>query len=146
VALTEAEKEQVALWRVIEAKDAELAKARAELKAEQRARTNAEKLCGQLKEAQVDVKSFKRRLGVLKGNAKEARQEARKMSDPFQSLQEEQKKSKVEWKRIQTRLTADVEITTDENARLKQEVASLTVETTKLKNEKDGAVRCAQQF
>jgi hypothetical protein len=43
-ALTEAEKEQVALRRAMEAKDAELAKVQAELEPEQRARTNAEQL------------------------------------------------------------------------------------------------------
>jgi hypothetical protein len=42
------------------------------------------------------------------------------MSNAFQMLQEEQKKSKAEWKRIQTQLTADVESTTEENGRLKQ--------------------------
>jgi chromosome segregation ATPase len=75
-ALTEAEKAKVSLRRAIEAKDAELAKVWAELEAERRARTNVEQLYGQLKDAQADVNSFKRRLGVLKGDAEEARQEA----------------------------------------------------------------------
>jgi oligoendopeptidase F len=80
---------------------------------------------------------------VLKGDAEEARQEDRRMSDAFEILQEEQRKSKAEWKQIQTRLTADVESTTVENGRLKQAVESLTAEITKLKNDKDGAVRRA---
>jgi hypothetical protein len=41
-ALIEVEKEQVALWWVMEVKDAELAKVWAELEAERRACTNAE--------------------------------------------------------------------------------------------------------
>jgi hypothetical protein len=57
--LTEAKKEQVALRRMLDGKDAELAKVRAELEAERRVRTAAEKLRGQLTEAQADVKSFK---------------------------------------------------------------------------------------
>jgi hypothetical protein len=58
--LTEAEKEQVSHWRAMEVKDTELAKVQAELEAERRARTNVEQLRGQLKDAQADVKSFKR--------------------------------------------------------------------------------------
>jgi hypothetical protein len=48
------------------------------------------------------------------------------MSGAFQILQEQQTKSRAEWKRIQTRLTADVESTTEENGRLKQAVESRT--------------------
>jgi hypothetical protein len=44
--LTEAEKEQVALQRMLDAKDTELAKVRALLEAERRARTDAETLRG----------------------------------------------------------------------------------------------------
>jgi lipopolysaccharide biosynthesis regulator YciM len=83
VALTEAEKEQVALRQAMDAKDSELAKVWVELEAERRARTNAEKLCGQLMEAQADVNSFKQRLGVAKEDAEEARKEAQKISDVF---------------------------------------------------------------
>jgi hypothetical protein len=89
VALTEAEKEQVVLRQVMEAKDAELAKVWAKLEEERRAHTDAEQPRRQLKEAHADVKSFKRQFGMLKGDAEEARQEARKMSDAFQILQEE---------------------------------------------------------
>jgi hypothetical protein len=58
---------------MLDAKDAELAKVWAELEAERRARTNAEKLRGQLTKAQTDVKSFKKRLGMAKADAEEAR-------------------------------------------------------------------------
>jgi chromosome segregation ATPase len=68
------------------------------------------------------------------------------MSNAFQILQEEQKRRSAEWKRIRTRLTADVESTFEENGRLKQAIASLTGEAAKLKDEKDGAVRRARQF
>jgi hypothetical protein len=51
-ALTEDEKEQSKLRRK---RDTDLAKVRAELDAEWRARTDAEQLRGQLSEAQVDV-------------------------------------------------------------------------------------------
>jgi RNA polymerase-interacting CarD/CdnL/TRCF family regulator len=80
---------------------------------------------------------------LAKGDAEEVRQEARKISNAFQILQEEQKRKSAEWKRIQTQLTADVESTDKENGRLKQEVASWTVEAVKLKDEKDDAVRHA---
>jgi chromosome segregation ATPase len=84
----------------VEERDAELAKVRAELGAEPRAHTDAERLCGQLTEAQEDVKSLKRRLGVAKTDAEEAGKEAHKISDSFQILQEEQRRKSVEWKRI----------------------------------------------
>jgi uncharacterized protein YlxW (UPF0749 family) len=50
-ALTEAETEQSQLRKAVEERDAELAKVRAGLEVERRARTNAERLCGQLTEA-----------------------------------------------------------------------------------------------
>jgi hypothetical protein len=49
--------------------------------------------------------------------------------------------NKETWKRIQTRLVADVERTTEENGRLKQVLDSLNVETKKLKQEWDMVVR-----
>jgi RNA polymerase-interacting CarD/CdnL/TRCF family regulator len=55
---------------------------------------------------------------MAKADAKEARKEARKISDAFQILQEEQKKRSTEWNRIQTRLTVDVESTATKNGRL----------------------------
>jgi hypothetical protein len=60
-------------------------------------------------------------------------------------LNEEQQKSKDTWKRIQTRLVADVESTTEENGRFKKVVESLNVETKKLKQERDTAVRRHRQ-
>jgi hypothetical protein len=44
------------------------------------------------------------------------------------------------WKRIQTRLVADVESTTGENGTLNKVVESLNVETKKLKQERDMTV------
>jgi predicted nucleic acid-binding Zn-ribbon protein len=97
-------------------------------------------------EAQADVKSLKQQLGVAKTNAEEAVKEARKISNAFQILQEEQKKKSAKWKRIQHELTADVESTATENGRLKQEVGRLTAETGKLQEETYKAVKCALQF
>jgi hypothetical protein len=59
-------------------------------------------------------------MGVLKDDAEEARRDAQKMSDAFSMLNEEHQQSKEKWKRIQTRLVADVESTTEENVRLKK--------------------------
>jgi hypothetical protein len=144
--LTEVEKEQVVFRPVMEAKDAELAKVWVELEAERRAHTNVEQLRSQLKDVEADVMSFKRQLGILKGDVEEARQEAWRMYHAFQILEEEQRRRKAEWKRIQTRLTADVESTTEENGQLKQAVECVTAETTKQKNDRDSAVRRAWQF
>jgi hypothetical protein len=68
---------------------------------------------------------------VAKTDTEEAGREAQKMSDAFQILQEEQKWKSADWKRIQQRLTADVENTTAENGWLKQEVGRLTAEIAK---------------
>jgi hypothetical protein len=67
------------------------------------------------------------------------------MSTTFEMLTTEQQKNKETWKRIQTRLVADVESTTEENGRLKQVVDSLNAETKKLRQERDTAVRRHQQ-
>jgi uncharacterized protein YlxW (UPF0749 family) len=64
----------------------------------------------------------------------------------FRILQEEQKRKNVEWKRIQTRLMANMESTATENDYLQQEVRRLTAEATKLHAERDSTVRHAQQF
>jgi chromosome segregation ATPase len=97
VALPKAENEQSRLRRAVEERDAELAKVRVELDAERRACTDAERLCGQLAEAQADVKSLKRRCGMAKTNVEEVGREAQKISDAFQILREEQKKKSSEW-------------------------------------------------
>jgi hypothetical protein len=55
------------------------------------------------------------------------------MSDAFSMLTDEHQQSKEKWKRIQTRLVADVESMTEENSRLKKVVQSLNEETKKLK-------------
>jgi hypothetical protein len=56
-ALMEAEKGQAEVRKALEAKDAELAKVRADLDAERRSCANVEQLCCELWEAQADVKS-----------------------------------------------------------------------------------------
>jgi chromosome segregation ATPase len=145
-ALTEAEKEQSRLRRAVEERDEELAKVRAELEAERRTHTDAERLRGQLTETHADIKSLKRRLGMAKTDVEQAGIEARKISDAFQILQEEQKRKSAKWKRIQHRLTADVESMTTENGRLKQEVGRLTTETAKLREETEKAVQRALPF
>jgi hypothetical protein len=52
----------------------------------------------------------------------------------------------VEWKWIQTRLRAHNESTATENGWLQQGVRRLTVEATKLREERDGALQRALQF
>jgi predicted nucleic acid-binding Zn-ribbon protein len=67
------------------------------------------------------------------------------MSDAFEVQNTEMQKSKETWKRIQTRLVAEVERTNKENGKLKQAVESRNVETGKLKQERDAAVRRNRQ-
>jgi predicted nuclease with TOPRIM domain len=110
-ALTEAEKGQAELRKALEAKDAELAKVRADLDAERRSHTNAEQLRRELREPQADVKLLKRQVGILRGDVEEPRWNEQRMSDAFEMLNAKQQKSKETWKRIQTRLVADVEST-----------------------------------
>jgi hypothetical protein len=99
-ALTEAEKGQAELRKALEAKDAELARVRAETEAEQRSRTSAEQLRHELREAQAEVNSLRRRIGVLRGDVDEARWNEQRMSTAFEMLTVEQKKSKETWKHI----------------------------------------------
>jgi predicted nucleic acid-binding Zn-ribbon protein len=84
---------------------------------------------------------LKQRVGILRGDADEARQDAEKRSDAFSMLNEEYQQNKEKWKRIQTRLVADVESTTEENGRLKKVVDSLNPEMKKLKQEQDVAIQ-----
>jgi chromosome segregation ATPase len=56
--LSEAEKGQAGLRKPLEAKDAELAKVRAELEVKRRKCTDVEKLREELREAQADIKSL----------------------------------------------------------------------------------------
>jgi septal ring factor EnvC (AmiA/AmiB activator) len=98
--LSEAKKGQVELRKALEAKDAELAKVRAELEVERRTHTNVTQLCEELREAQADVKSLRRRNGVLKGDVDMARQNEKRMSEAFEMLNVEMKKSKDMWNRI----------------------------------------------
>jgi septal ring factor EnvC (AmiA/AmiB activator) len=94
VSLSEAEKGQAELRKALEAKDAELAKVRAELENECRKRTDVTKLCEEIREAQADVKSLRRQNGVLKGDLDAARQNEKRMLDAFEMLNAEMKKSK----------------------------------------------------
>jgi hypothetical protein len=64
-ALKESEKGQAELRKALEAKDAELAKVRVDLEAERRSRTNAKQLRRELREMQADVKSLRRRVGIV---------------------------------------------------------------------------------
>jgi hypothetical protein len=88
--LTEAEKGQAELRKVLEAKDAELTKVRADLDAEFRNRTNTEQLHRDLREARTNVKSLKQQVGILRGDVDEARWNEQRISDAFTMLNEEQ--------------------------------------------------------
>jgi chromosome segregation ATPase len=143
--LTEAEKGQAELRQALEAKDTELAAVRSELEAERRKRTNADQLREELQTAQADVKSLRRRNGVLRGDVDEARQNEKRMFDTFEVMNVELEKNKERWKQIQTRPVTEVERTNEENARLKQAMTSPNAATEKLKQERDEAVRGHQQ-
>jgi predicted nucleic acid-binding Zn-ribbon protein len=139
--LSEAEKGQAELRKALEAKDAELAKVRAELDVERRKRTDVDRFREELREVQADVKSLQRENGVLRGDVDIARLNEKCMSDAFEMLNAEMQKSKDTWKRIQSRLVADVERAYEENVRLSQSMASRNAETEKLKQERDATVR-----
>jgi predicted nuclease with TOPRIM domain len=121
-------------------KDAELAKVRAELEVECRTRTNATQLREELQEVQADVKALRHRNGVLKGDVDTARQNEKRMSEAFEMLNAEMKKSKDTWKRIQTRLVADVEQTTKDDGKLTQALENRQSAMEKLAQETDAAV------
>jgi chromosome segregation ATPase len=139
--LSEAEKGQAELRKALEAKDAELAKVRAELDVKRRKRTDVDRFREELREVQADVKSLQRENGVLRGDVDIARLNEKCMSDAFEMLNAEMQKSKDTWKRIQSRLVADVERAYEENVRLSQSMASRNAETEKLKQEWDATVR-----
>jgi predicted nucleic acid-binding Zn-ribbon protein len=139
--LSEAEKGQAELRKALEAKDAELAKVRAELDVKRRKRTDVDRFREELREVQADVKSLQRENGVLRGDVDIARLNEKCMSDAFEMLNAEMQKSKDTWKRIQSRLVADVERAYEENVRLSQSMASRNAETEKLKQERDATVR-----
>jgi hypothetical protein len=61
-----------------------------ELDAKRRSRTNAEKLHQELWEAQAEVKSLRRRNGVLRGDVDEAQRNEQRMSNAFEVLKVEQ--------------------------------------------------------
>jgi chromosome segregation ATPase len=126
----------------LEAKDTELAKVRAELDAERGKRTDMDILREELRKAQADVKSVRRRNAVLRSDVDEARQNEKRKID---ALTAEMVQSKAAWTRTQTHLVADVECTNEENNRLKMVMASLNAESGKLKQERDAAVRCHRQ-
>jgi chromosome segregation ATPase len=135
----------VELQKVLEEKDAELAKVRAELEIECRKRTDVTKLREELREAQADVKSLRHQNGVLKGDVDADRQNEKRMSDAFEMLNVEMKKSKDTWKRIQNRLMSGVERAHEDNGRLAQALADQNAETEKLAQERDAAVRRHRQ-
>jgi chromosome segregation ATPase len=125
----------------LEAKDAELAKVRAELENERRKRTDVTKLREEIREAQADVKSLRRRNGVLTGDLDAAQQNEKRMSDAFEMLNAEMKKSKDTWKRIQTCLVADVEQAHEEHGKLAKALENWNAAMEKLAQERDAAVR-----
>jgi chromosome segregation ATPase len=140
--VSEAEKGQMELRKALEAKDAELAKVRAELEVERgKTRTDVTKLREELREAHADVKALRRRNGVLRGDVDTARQNEKRMSEAFEMLNVEIKKSKDTWKRIQTRLVADVEQKTKDNGKLTQALENRHAAMEKLAQERDVAVR-----
>jgi chromosome segregation ATPase len=140
-ALSEAKKGQVELRKALEAKDAELEKVRADLEHERRKRTDVTKLRDELREAQADVRALRRRIGVLKGDVDTARQDEKRMSEAFEMLNAEMKKSKEMWKCIQNRLVADVEQTTADNGKQTQALEKRRAAMDKVAQEKDAAVR-----
>jgi hypothetical protein len=95
-ALSEAEEGQAELRKALETKDTELVKVRAELDAERRKRTDVDILHEELRKAQADVKSLRRRNGVLRSDVDKARQnEKRKIN----ALTAEMVQSKATWTR-----------------------------------------------
>jgi chromosome segregation ATPase len=136
-ALSEAEEGQAELRKALEAKDTELAKVRAELDAERKKRTDMDRLREELRTAQADVKSLRRRNGVLRSDVDAARQNEKRKIDALTAKMAE---SKATWTRTQTHLVAEVERTNEENNKLKLAMASLNAETGKLKQEWDAAV------
>jgi hypothetical protein len=80
-ALSEAEEGQTELRKALEAKDMELSRVRAELTAEWQNRTEVDRLRDGLRRAQADVKSLRRRNGILRSDVDEARQNKKRMSD-----------------------------------------------------------------
>jgi predicted RNase H-like nuclease (RuvC/YqgF family) len=128
----EVEKGQAELRKALDAKEAELAKVRAEWEVERKKRTDVTKLREELREAQADVKALRRRNGVLRGNVDIARQGERRMLDAFEMLNAEMKKSKDTWKRIQTRMVSDVERAHEDNGKLAQGLENRNVVMEKL--------------
>jgi chromosome segregation ATPase len=144
-ALTEAEEGQTELRKALAAKDIELSKVRAELTAEWQKCTEVDRLREELRRAQADVKSLRRRIGILRSDVDEARQNNKRMSDTFEVIKAELDETKERWKEVQTRLVVEVERNNEENGRLKQDMVSGNVETGNLKSERDAAVRRHQQ-
>jgi DNA repair exonuclease SbcCD ATPase subunit len=122
-----------------------LAKVRAELENERRKRTDVTMLREEVREAQADVKSLRRRNGVLKGHLDATRQNEKRMSDAFEMLNAEMKKSKDTWKRIQTRLVSDVERAHEDNGKMAQASENRNTALEMLAQERDAAVRRHRQ-
>jgi hypothetical protein len=92
--LTDAEKGQSELRKVLAAKEAELAAARAEVVEERRRCANTDHLGEELRVAQVDVKSLKRHNGILRADIEEARYNEKQMSGVFEVMKSELDKNK----------------------------------------------------
>jgi hypothetical protein len=89
-----AEKGQAGLRQALATKEAELAAARAELVDERRQRANTDQLREELRKGQADVKSLRRRNGVLRGDVDEARYNEKQVSDVFEVMKSELDKNK----------------------------------------------------
>jgi FtsZ-binding cell division protein ZapB len=81
----------------------------------------------------------------LRGDVDTARENEKHMSDAFEMLNAEMRKSKATWKCIQTLLVVDVECAHEENVKLTQTMASQNVEMEKINKERDAAGRCHRQ-
>jgi chromosome segregation ATPase len=115
------------------------------LENECRKRTDVTKLPEEVREAQADVKSLRCWNGVLKGDLDVARQNEKRMSDAFEMLNAEMKKSKDTWKRIQSRLVADVEQAHEDNGKLNKALENRNAAMEKMAQERDAAVRRHRQ-
>jgi chromosome segregation ATPase len=101
-ALTEVEERQTELWKALAAKDMELSKVRADLTAERKNRTEVDRLREELRRVQADVKSLRRRNGMLRSDVDEAQQNEKRMSDAFEVIKAELDESKERSKEVQT--------------------------------------------
>jgi chromosome segregation ATPase len=143
--LTDAEKGQVELRRALAAKEVELAAAREEVAEERRRHADTDHLREELRVAQADVKSLKRRHGILQADLEEAHSKEKQMTGAFEVMKSDLENTWERWKQVQARLVAEVEHTNEENARLKQAMTVQNTELEKVRKERDAAIRRHRQ-